>query len=138
MNPIKKFWRFLFPQDHVVIEKKFVFKVTRESPKDRVSTKEKKRVQKMVASEYDKWRAAYDRKWGVIGPDGYPTATIPAPHDNGHSIIVGMKVGYIVSRQRQRWERLVAGLNIKTVVSVVANAIPDKGGQDEGGEAEAD
>ena len=91
-------------EQHVIVEKRFIFNMPRTSPRERIGTKEMKRAKREVEIQYGQWLKGYMKKRGVIGPDGHPTATVPRLTKNKWTIEIGMKVDFIVHRRRAQME----------------------------------
>ncbi len=93
-------------EPHVVVEKRFIFKLPRTSPRKNIGTKEMKRIKREVELRVEAWQLVYGKKRGVIGPDGHPNATVPTLSPDKWTAIVQMKMPYIVHRHRAMWEKL--------------------------------
>ena len=104
---------------HVVVEKRFMYRYPRRPPRDTMSVCSKKEVKEAkawVQNDYQKWSAKYQEKYGVIGPDGYPTASLPKVSDNMKEIIFALKVGWIIHRRRRMWETLCRNIRPKNIL----------------------
>lgn len=92
---------------HVITEKRFLYRYPRRPPRDTMSAMSKKEVKDakaFVQNDYDKWASKYITKWGVIGPDGHPQASLPKVSEDMKELVFALKVGWIVHRRRRMWE----------------------------------
>lgn len=107
------------PDPHTIVEKRFTYKIPLTRAKARLNTKEVKAAKAFAQQEYQLWWDRYIKKWGVIGPDGHPLASVPQVDKDDQSrqtAVIGIKALWIITHRRDRYERIMRNLRPKNVL----------------------
>ena len=103
-------------EPHVIVTKKFVFRMERKVPRSSIGNKEMKWAKRQVQQQYRAWMHRFLKKWGVIGPDKLPEATAPIVTDDGWTLAVSLVADFIVHRRRKQWESFLRNIRPKNII----------------------
>jgi len=101
---------------HVIVEKRFIYRLPLDKPKRTLGNKDRKKIQREIASKYERWAQKYAERRGVIGPDGHPTATLPKVSEDMSEVLVALTVSWIVHRRRRAWESFLRNAKPKNIL----------------------